>query len=145
MDSVGHLAGTCQIVPTNRMVDAHSDTPGGGEMNREELIEHYQIALFNLEHNLKQELNPHNQSRYKAEITVVTSTLEALRNPWVKTADRLPDAEQIARNDKIFLLCKQHGGAYEAYTHWADGLASHPEKFEFDYWMPVPPLTEVEE
>ena len=69
---------------------------------------------------------------------------EALRSPWVKTADRLPDAEQIARNDKIFLLCKQHDGTYEAYTHWADGLASHPEKFEFDYWMPVPPLPEVE-
>lgn len=64
------------------------------------------------------------------------------RNPWVKTSDRLPDAEQIARNDKIFLLCKQHDGTYEAYTHWADGLASHPEKFEFDYWMPVPPLPE---
>ena len=69
--------------------------------------------------------------------------LDALRSPWVKTSNRLPDAEQIARNDKIFLLCKQHGGAYEAYTHWADGLASHPEKFEFDYWMPVPPLPEV--
>ena len=66
------------------------------------------------------------------------------RSPWVKTSDRLPDAEQIARNDKIFLLCKQHDGTYEAYTHWADGLASHPEKFEFDYWMPVPPLPEVE-
>lgn len=38
MDSVGHLAGTGQIVPANRMVDAHSDTPGGGEMNREEAI-----------------------------------------------------------------------------------------------------------
>ena len=74
----------------------------------------------------------------------MTMGAEALRSRWVKTADRLPDAEQIARNDKIFLLCKQHDRTYEAYTHWADGLASHPEKFEFDYWMPVPPLPEVE-
>lgn len=75
----------------------------------------------------------------------IAKAIDALNSPWVKTSDRLPDAEQIARNDKIFLLCKQRDGAYEAYTHWADGLASHPEKFEFDYWMPVPPLLEDKE
>ena len=73
----------------------------------------------------------------------IAKAIDALRSPWVKTSDRLPNAEQIARNDKIFLLCKQHDGAYEAYTHWADGLASHPEKFEFDYWMPIPSMPEA--
>lgn len=51
-------------------------------MNTRELIEHYEIALYNLEHNLNNEQNRNNQLRYKAEINVVKSTLEALRkNP----------------------------------------------------------------
>lgn len=104
-------------------------------MNREELIEHYQTALFNLKLNLRQELNPHNQSRYKAEINVVTSTLEALRNPWVKTAVRLPEDHEMLNGCVLIVDECGYGSVQKRRV-----LERYPK--DYPWWLPLPALPE---
>ena len=107
-------------------------------MNREELIEHYQIALYNLEHNLRQEQNPHNQSRYKAEINVVTSTLEVLRNPWVKTAVRLPEDHEMLNGCVTIVDERGYGSVQKRQV-----LERYPR--DYPWWLPLPALPEKED
>ena len=62
----------------------------------------------------------------------------AKRSPWVKTSDRLP-TEADADSELMIMAWHIYFG-YEAVAYGS--VIDEPEMFT--YWMPVPPLTEVE-
>ena len=106
-------------------------------MNEFSVTEYYKEALFNLESNLKNEGNAHNRARYAAEIDVVKRTLDALRSPWVKTSDRLPD--KCDCYTMYLTTKKRNGGVWQVRGIF---IKEHPELCP--WWMPIPPLPEVE-
>ena len=62
----------------------------------------------------------------------------AKRGPWVKTADRLP-TEADADSELMIMAWHIYFG-YEAVAYGS--VIDEPERFT--YWMPIPPLPEVE-
>lgn len=60
-------------------------------------------------------------------------------SPWVKTADRLP-TEADADSELMIMAWHIYFG-YEAVAYGS--VIDEPEMFT--YWMPIPPLPEVEE
>ena len=82
---------------------------------------------------------------HERENKALDIAIEALRSPWVKTSDRLPmQSCDTAGCGKVFVLIKRrYEPGYIVSIEWEDYIADHPE--EFNYWMPIPPLPEVEE
>ena len=65
---------------------------------------------------------------------------DALRNPWVKTADKLPTEADAGYGDEILTLYQDSETMMQGCDYWAF-VAKHPEYFP--YWMPLPPLPET--
>lgn len=66
---------------------------------------------------------------------------EALRGPWVKTSDRAPTMEDADAWDLVFATHRAFGG--EPYKVRYRVVANNPS--DHVWWMPIPPLPEVEE
>lgn len=67
--------------------------------------------------------------------------IEALRGPWVKTSDRLP-TEADADNTMCWVFATTKSSNLpmpEAIAY----IRANPD--DYPYWMPIPPLQEVEE
>lgn len=66
---------------------------------------------------------------------------EALRRPWIKTADRLPTQEDADKEGKILawsaLECEDN-----IRVEWWANVGVHAE--DWTWWMPIPPLPEVD-
>ena len=60
------------------------------------------------------------------------------RSPWAKTSDRLPD--KCNRYNMYLTIKKRGGGVWQVSGNF---IKEHPELCP--YWMPIPPLPEVEE
>ena len=72
---------------------------------------------------------------------VLTNAIDALKGPWVKTADRLP-TEADADNTMCWVLATTISSDLpmpEAIAY----IRANPDNYP--YWMPIPPLPEVEE
>lgn len=81
-------------------------------------------------------------------------TIDALNSPWVKASDRLP-----TREDGVLVLVRQRGYCFSENNHdsdtslkWWDEVvrACSPDVQRIGaprdwWWMPIPPLPEVEE
>ena len=72
----------------------------------------------------------------------IAKAIDALRNPWVKTANKLPTKEDAQHDDEILTLYKDEETMMLGFDYWVY-VARHPEQFL--YWMPIPHLPEVEE
>ena len=73
-------------------------------------------------------------------ISTVLTALSALRSPWVKTSDRLP-TEADADNTMCWVLATTISSNLpmpEAIAY----IRANPDNYP--YWMPIPPLPEVE-
>lgn len=60
---------------------------------------------------------------------------------WIKTADRLPTEADAGVDDEIVTIYDDGDTRMMGADYWAY-VAKHPE--HFPYWMPIPPLPEVE-
>lgn len=80
--------------------------------------------------------------RVSSVISIIQNTLTA--TPWVKISDRLPtESNDTAGCGKVFVLIKRrYEPGYIIRMERVDYIIDHPE--EFAYWMPVPPLPEVD-
>jgi hypothetical protein len=71
----------------------------------------------------------------------IGKAIDALRNPWVKTADKLPTKEDAWYEDEILTLYQDGETMMLGFDYWLY-VTKHPEQYL--YWMPIPPLPEVE-
>ena len=62
-------------------------------------------------------------------------------NSWVKTAERLPKAEDAGYNEGVTALYR-HGEDESVGLHYWKYVANNPERFP--YWIPLFKLPEVE-
>ncbi len=72
----------------------------------------------------------------------IAKAIDALSSPWVKTADRLPTEADAGYNEEVITFYRDGETESVSCDYWAF-VAKHPEYFP--YWMPIPPLPEVEE
>lgn len=70
----------------------------------------------------------------------INKAIDALINPWVKTADRLPTQEDAWYEDEILTLYQDGETMTLGFDYWLY-VKKHPEQYL--YWMPVPLLPEV--
>ena len=96
-------------------------------MNREEAIT-----------TLKNYIERITGGMFPGEREILVEAFDALRSPWVKTSDRLPTKEDA--DNRLELLAWDYcAGVVVKYGDVKDNSQIYP------YWMPIPPLPEVEE
>ena len=79
-----------------------------------------------------------NADRDKAEELVDNAPTVS---PWVKTSDRMPTEADAGVNKEVVTIYDDGDTRIMGADYWAY-VATHPE--HFPYWMPIPPLPEVE-
>ena len=78
--------------------------------------------------------------KLRLAVSTVLTALSALRSPWVKTSDRLP-TEADADNTMCWVFATTKSSNLpmpEAIAY----IRANPDRYP--YWMPFPPLPEVE-
>lgn len=71
---------------------------------------------------------------------VLTNAIDALKGPWVKTADRAPtrvDAQRVGHYDLIIAMWTDYK-AVEVLAVGYSAVTTSPNFYP--YWMPVPPI-----
>ena len=102
-------------------------------MNREEAAQMLKRLKYDYQNGADE-----NDCFYDMYLYALDTAITILTSPWVKTSDRLPD--KCDYYTMYLTTKKRNGGVWQVRGSF---IKEHPELCP--WWMPIPPLPEVEE